>query len=98
MSKRPSIDLLALTSEQAEAMPEAAQRAPKALTERAGDTAPDTDPSLKVKTANLQSLGFKVPPAFRKRFIQCAAAEDLKLNQLLFKAFAAWEEKEKIKK
>ena len=81
MSKRPSIDLKALTSDQAAPMPEAVQR-----------MAP---PSLvgSVKTANLEALAFKVPPDFRKRFRQRAVAADLKLNELLFAAFAAWEEK-----
>jgi hypothetical protein len=46
-----------------------------------------------VKTANLEALAFKVPPAFRRRFRQRAATADLKLNELLFAALEAWEEK-----
>jgi hypothetical protein len=46
-----------------------------------------------VKTENLEALAFKVPPVFRKRFRQCAVAADLKLNELLFEALDAWEEK-----
>jgi hypothetical protein len=48
---------------------------------------------LPTKTANLQALAFKVSPAFRKRFRQRAADADLKLNELLFEALDAWEEK-----
>ena len=69
----------ALTSEQATPMPEAFQR--MAL------------PRPAVKTANLEALAFKVPPDFRKRFRQRAVAADLKLNELLFAALSAWEEK-----
>ena len=81
MSKRPPVDLKALTAEQAAPMPEAVQR-----------TAP-LSPVGSVKTANLEALAFKVPPEFRKRFRQRAVEADLKLNELLFAAFAAWEEK-----
>ena len=81
MSKRPPVDLKALTAEQAAPMPEASQR-----------TAPPA-PVRSVKTANLEALAFKVPPDFRKRFRQRAVEADLKLNELLFAALAAWEEK-----
>jgi hypothetical protein len=50
-----------------------------------------------VKTANLEALAFKVPPAFRRRFRERAATADLKLNELLFAAFEAWEEKHGLK-
>ena len=50
------------------------------------------------KTANLQALAFKVPAAFRKRFRQRAANADLKLNELLFAALEAWEEKQGLKR
>ena len=86
MSKRPPVDLKALTSEQAAPMPEAVQR-----------TAPLT-PAGPVKTANLEALAFKVPPDFRKRFRQRAVAADLKLNELLFAALDAWEEKHGLSK
>jgi hypothetical protein len=99
MSKRPAIDLAALTSEAAAPMPEAAQR-----TARPAPTPPDQPAAPTVKTArptkgeatrtaNLQGLAFKVPAAFRKRFRQRAADADLKLNELLFAALDAWEEK-----
>jgi hypothetical protein len=91
MSKRPAVDLLALTTDQAAPMPEAAQRMP---------VSPQPKPSSKsaprpaaVKTENLEALAFKVSPTFRKRFRQHAAAADLKLNELLFEALDAWEEK-----
>jgi hypothetical protein len=91
MSKRPSVDLMALTSEQAAPMPEATQRMPApAVTRQAPTAAPGR---ATVKTANLEALAFKVPPAFRKRFKQRAVTADLKLNELLFEAFDAWEEK-----
>lgn len=93
MSKRPAIDLAALTSEAAAPMAEASQRS--------AQTAPKPEASIhgtagageRTKTANLQPLAFKVPPAFRRRFRQRAANADLKLNELLFEALDAWEEK-----
>ncbi len=84
MKKRPPVDLKSLTSEQAAPMPEASQR-----------TAP-ASPAGSIKTANLEALAFKVPPEFRKRFRQRAVNADLKLNELLFAALAAWEEKNGI--
>jgi hypothetical protein len=50
------------------------------------------------KTANLEALAFKVPPEFRRRFKRRAADADLKLNELLFAAFEAWEEKQGLTK
>jgi len=82
MSKRPPIDLTAITSEQASPMQEALQR-----------TAVST---ARTATANLQALAFKVPPEFRKRFRQRAADSDMKLNELLFAALEAWEDKQGI--
>lgn len=48
----------------------------------------------RVPSDQLEPLAFKVPPAFRKRFKQCALDADLKQNELLFKALDAWEEKQ----
>lgn len=97
MSKRPSIDLMSLTSEQAAPMPEATQRTPmEAPKAKPQPLAPDRPAS--VKTENLQALAFKVPPMFRKRFRQRAVVADLKLNELLFEALDAWEEKRGLKK
>jgi hypothetical protein len=49
------------------------------------------------QTPNLEALAFKVSKAFRRRFKSRAAAADLKLNQLLFEALDAWEEKRGFK-
>jgi hypothetical protein len=54
--------------------------------------------SASVRTENLEALAFKVSPAFRRRFRQCAVAADLKLNELLFEALDAWQEKRGFKK
>jgi hypothetical protein len=96
MSKRPAIDLAALTSEAAAPMTEASQRmarpvSPSVAPHAAREPSPAREEAT--KTANLQALAFKVPPAFRKRFRQRAANSDLKLNELLFEALDAWEEK-----
>ena len=96
MSKRPSIDLMSLTSEQAAPMPEATQRTP-VETPKAKPRQAVARPAP-VKTENLQALAFKVPPVFRRRFRQRAAAADLKLNELLFEALDAWEEGKGLKK
>ncbi len=92
MAKRPTIDLSALTSDAAQPMAEAAQRSAHAaqlpaVPARAQPT----------RSENLQALAFKVSPAFRKRFRQRAANADLKLNELLFAALDAWEEKHKLR-
>ena len=51
----------------------------------------------RTKTADLEAISFKVPPAFRKRFRQRTIDADLKLNELLFAALDAWEEKQNLK-
>ena len=100
MTKRPAIDLAALTSEAAAPMPEASQRtAPRPLPQPVPTAPPpprSTPEPDRVRTENLQALAFKVPPAFRKRFRQRAANADLKLNELLFAALEAWEEKHNL--
>ena len=93
--KRPAIDLAALTSEAAAPMSEAAQRIARP-TAAAPAAIRAAEPP--VKTANLQALAFKVSPAFRRRFRQRAADADLKLNELLFEALDAWEEKRGLKR
>jgi hypothetical protein len=95
MTKRPAIDLLALTTEQAAPMPEAAQRVPSATSQTQSPKSASRPHT--VKTENLEALAFKVPPAFRKRFRQRAVAADLKQNELLFEALDAWEEKKGLK-
>jgi hypothetical protein len=52
----------------------------------------------RTKTAELQPLAFKVSPAFSKRFRRAAFDADLKLNELLFEALEAWEEKHNSRK
>ena len=86
--KRPPADLLALTASQAAPMHEAAQRsaspAPKHAPKKNAE-ATSADDATRV------DLGFKVPRAFKKRFRIRAAEAGLKLNELLFEAFAVWE-------
>lgn len=100
-TKRPLVDLAALTAEAATPMAEAQQRAPHLPANT--DKPPPEKPARKtspaaVKTENLEALAFKVSPAFRKRFRQRAVNADLKLNELLFEALDAWEEKRGIRK
>lgn len=95
MSKKPAFDLAALTSGQAIAFPEAQQRTPHVV--QAQPIASAVAPREAFKTASLEQLGFRVPAAFRRRFKQRAVTADLKLNELLFEALDAWEEKHGIK-
>jgi len=102
MSKRPSVDLAALTAEAAAPMSEASQRVARPVAVPAPSVT-ELPPARRTaeaptKTANLQALAFKVSPAFRKRFRQRAANADLKLNELLFEALDAWEEKKGLRK
>lgn len=94
MSKRPALDLMSLTSDQATPMAEATQRVPS----QPPKTRHTPPRPASVRTENLEALAFKVSPAFRKRFRQCAVGADLKLNELLFEALDAWEEKRGLKK
>jgi hypothetical protein len=90
MSKRPNLNLMAITEEAAAPMPEAIQRssAPKpAAPAPAAVMAADDS----TKTANLEALAFKVPKDFRRRFKSVAAERDLKLNELLFACFEAYQ-------
>jgi hypothetical protein len=98
MSKRPPLDLMSLTSEQAAPMPEATQRMPVEAPKPKPEPVPVTVRPKAVRTENLEALAFKVPPVFRKRFRQRAVAADLKLNELLFAALDAWEEKKGLKR
>ena len=101
MSKRPAVNLADLTSEAAAPMSEAAQRIAHPVPVAA--IAPAPAPARRTaedatRTENLEALAFKVPKAFRRRFKQRATNADLKLNQLLFEALDAWEEKKGIKR
>ena len=103
MSKRPAVNLADLTAEAAAPMTEAVQRAPRSAAPTPLAVVAEAPPArrpaaMKVKTETLQALAFKVPPAFRKRFRQRAANADLKLNELLFEALDAWEDKKGIKR
>jgi hypothetical protein len=99
---RPAVDLASLTSEAAVPMPEATPRLasvpPPASASAQPGVSPTTDPRPgRTKTADLEAISFKVPPAFRRRFKQRAVNADLKLNELLFAALDAWEEKQNLK-
>lgn len=100
--QRPTVDLASLTSEAAVPMPEATPRIasvpspPPATVPPAASTPVEQRPE-RTKTADLEAISFKVPPAFRKRFRQRAVDADLKLNELLFAALDAWEEKHNLK-
>ena len=103
MSKRPAINLADLTAEAAAPMTEAVQRAPRPaasapLAVAAEPASARRAAGTRTRTENLQALAFKVSPAFRKRFKQRAANADLKLNELLFEALDAWEEKRGLKR
>jgi hypothetical protein len=100
---RPAVDLASLTSEAAVPMPEATPRMASVPTP-APVTAPPPRPAAlderqpeHTKTADLEAISFKVPPAFRRRFRQRAVNADMKLNELLFAALEAWEEKHNLK-
>lgn len=45
------------------------------------------------ETSKRTVLNFNVDPEFRRRFRSRAAEADLKLNELLYQALDAWEEK-----
>ena len=101
-TKRPTVDLMALTADQAAPMAEAVQRmAPQEGVEPAAKPRARKGSGVKeerVPSANLEALAFKVPPSFRKRFRSRAAEADMKLNELLFAAFDAWEAQQAFKK
>lgn len=98
-SKRPIVDLAALTAEAASPMAEALQRAPLASPVAIAPPEPKKRGKKPAdRTENLEALAFKVSAAFRKRFRQRAVNADLKLNELLFEALDAWEEKRALKK
>ena len=99
---RPAVDLASLTSEAAVPMPEATPRMASVPTPAsvAAPPQPATDERQveHTKTADLEAISFKVPPAFRRRFRQRAVNADMKLNELLFAALEAWEEKNNLKR
>jgi hypothetical protein len=48
------------------------------------------DPPARTRTAELEPLGFKVPPQFNQEFRRFAFENGYKLNELLFAAFDAF--------
>jgi hypothetical protein len=50
-------------------------------------SAPLADAPAKTRTADLEPLGFKVPPQFNQEFRRFAFENGYKLNELLFAAF-----------
>jgi hypothetical protein len=48
------------------------------------------DPPGRTRTADLEPLGFKVPPQFNQEFRRFAFENGYKLNELLFAAFDAF--------
>ena len=59
---------------------------------RAETAADATGRQLETKSPANAPLNFKVDSAFRRRLRQRAAEADLKLNELLREALAAWED------
>jgi hypothetical protein len=52
--------------------------------------APTAEPPARTRTADLEPLGFKVPPQFNQEFRRFAFENGYKLNELLFAAFDAF--------
>jgi hypothetical protein len=53
----------------------------------------EASPAIAPSQGSTSPLNFKVDAEFRRRFRQCAADADLKLNELLREALNAWEER-----
>ena len=99
MSKRPAIDLAALTSEAAAPMTEASQRAARPRRTSAA-APPPASAAGRACHQDRQSAGARVQSVagVPQTLPQRAANADLKLNELLFEALDAWEEKRGIKR
>ncbi len=52
--------------------------------------APGAESPSRTRTADLEPLGFKVPPEFNQEFRRFAFENGYKLNELLFAAFEAF--------
>lgn len=76
MSKKSPIDLAGLVSTKGTAVPPGTVPARSTASAVGGDESGSSMP-----------LNFKVPEKFRREFKTYAAAHDMKLNQLLYKAF-----------
>lgn len=58
------------------------------------DPPPAARPRITTKSRNSSPLNFKVSEEFRREFKTYAAQHNMKLNQLLFHAFAALKERD----
>ncbi|PIF25181.1 hypothetical protein CLU88_4556 [Acidovorax sp. 56] len=82
-TKKPAADLSALVATKGTAAPT------KDMTTRSSTPAAD---EAKGGTSG-EPLNFRVPAEFRRRFKTYAAQHDMKLNELLYKAFDAYVKK-----
>ena len=82
MSKKPIADLSALVATKGSAEP-------TAMPTRAAK--PAAAPAAAADEGSSQPLNFRVPADFRRRFKTFAAANDMKLNELLYRAFEDYE-------
>lgn len=80
-TKKPASDLSALVATKGAAAP--SKDMPTRTTARAAT-------SNEIKGTG-EPLNFRVPAEFRRRFKTYAAQHDMKLNELLYKAFEAYE-------
>lgn len=82
MAKKPIADLSGLVATKGAAEPTSMPtRAPT----------PAATPTTAADEGNSLPLNFRVPGEFRRRFKMFAAANDMKLNELLYKAFNDYE-------
>lgn len=82
--KKPAADLSALVATKGAAAPT------KDMPTRATAAAEATSNETK---GTGEPLNFRVPAEFRRRFKTYAAQHDMKLNELLYKAFEAYEKR-----
>ncbi|MFE1574064.1 hypothetical protein ACFIQG_19940 [Comamonas odontotermitis] len=85
MAKKPIADLSSLVATKGAAEP-------TNMPTRAGIPAPAPISSAE---DNSQPLNFRVPGEFRRRFKMFAAANDMKLNELLYRSFEQYEASQK---
>jgi hypothetical protein len=78
------------TLSQVAPLPAASQAAPVPAAALPAVTAPAADVPAKTRTADLEPLGFKVPPQFNQEFRRFAFENGYKLNELLFAAFESF--------
>lgn len=85
MSKKPAADLSALVSTKGSATP-------TNMPTRAAAPAAAPAPAPAGEEGNSLPLNFRVPADFRRRFKMHAAAHDMKLSELLYRAFEHYEQ------